>query len=765
MSEGEVSLRPMGLRPGGGTGGNPFSMFGKGAGVGLVRKTVESSQFREERKKKPPGEIITYTREFLMKYSEHCNAMPPELANQPEIILDKNNVEEVGEQRQILQRVAAELPDDRDWRARTTLPPAPASNGSNFYSNQASQRPQQEQSGAQNGSWTSGAASSTQGSSARKDAPPRVPSSSQISQAAANGPGPKIQKAEEVGRKAWVPGSNVQGNDKALKAIKGILNKLTPEKFERLLGQLVDYVGNAEILHGTITLVFENAVAQPTFVAMYSELCDNLSKVLPDFAPAEGETKPMTFRRILLNTCQEEFEGTADARAGLKDLPPDERENAERKVKLRTLGNIRLISELYKRDVVPEKILHYCIQNMLGDGKTEPFEENVEAMCEMLTVAGKKMDLQGGKSKPKMDGYFVILEKWSKSKNMASRIRFMLRDVLDLRKSKWIPRRETVQAKKLTEIRSEAMKDLGMMPATLVPAMQNLPPLPRGTLAAAQEEVDLFPAFKGSDDGWETAGKKKKKDGSVGGSALIGPPQPVVPASAPPAAPAASRPAEAAAAASPEPSPAAPAPLRSRKDMTEEDQLSLAKSLFSDFLTTGDLAEGLASAREIAAPGFSAKMVEEGINKLFDCTKDREHDLLIQLLTALLRRNVYSKEEFLTGLRVSTDRLSDLMLDVPKAPKLLGSLLGHCLLEGALSADVLPDLCKPIEEGEPRRALIGVALKYVKGKAGEGKLAALAKEADIHASAFLEADPEIDPPDLPSVEDWLKEEGLQAVPV
>lgn len=54
-------------------------------------------------------------------------------------------------------------------------------------------------------------------------------------------------------------------------------------------------------------------------------------------------------------------------------------------------------------------------------------------------------------------------------------------------------------------------------------------------------------------------------------------------------------------------------------------------------------------------------MVEEGINKLFDSTKDREHDLLIELLTALIKRNVLSKEDFLTGLRESTDRLGDLM--------------------------------------------------------------------------------------------------------
>ena len=62
----------------------------------------------------------------------------------------------------------------------------------------------------------------------------------------------------------------------------------------------------------------------------------------------------------------------------LKSVPDEERERAERAVKQRTLGNIRLIAELYKQDVVPEKILHACIQEMLGDGKSEPIEDNVE---------------------------------------------------------------------------------------------------------------------------------------------------------------------------------------------------------------------------------------------------------------------------------------------------------------------------------------------------------------------------------------------------
>ena len=65
----------------------------------------------------------------------------------------------------------------------------------------------------------------------------------------------------------------------AIKVVKGILNKLTPEKFDRLLIQLIDAINSAEVLHSTIQLTFENAVAQPTFVALYAELCNRLSEV------------------------------------------------------------------------------------------------------------------------------------------------------------------------------------------------------------------------------------------------------------------------------------------------------------------------------------------------------------------------------------------------------------------------------------------------------------------------------------------------------
>lgn len=65
----------------------------------------------------------------------------------------------------------------------------------------------------------------------------------------------------------------------SLKEVKGILNKLTPEKFDILSKQLLQLVTNSETLHGTINLIFENAVAQPTFVVVYADLCNSLAQV------------------------------------------------------------------------------------------------------------------------------------------------------------------------------------------------------------------------------------------------------------------------------------------------------------------------------------------------------------------------------------------------------------------------------------------------------------------------------------------------------
>jgi hypothetical protein len=130
------------------------------------------------------------------------------------------------QQQQLLQRVAADEADERDWRARSTLPPAPASAQ---QQQQQQQPPQQPQPG-----WR----------------PDQQPSSSAAAPTPAAG-GPevaKVQRATDIGRTAWHAGEATEGADQTLRKVKGILNKLTPEKFERLLSQLIPMVSGYEVL-------------------------------------------------------------------------------------------------------------------------------------------------------------------------------------------------------------------------------------------------------------------------------------------------------------------------------------------------------------------------------------------------------------------------------------------------------------------------------------------------------------------------------------
>ncbi|TYI13123.1 hypothetical protein ES332_A08G036600v1 [Gossypium tomentosum] len=244
--------------------------------------------------------------------------------------------------------------------------------------------------------------------------------------------------------------------------LKAILNKLTPQNFEKLFEQVKAVnIDNAVTLTGVISQIFDKALMEPTFCEMYANFCYHLAGELPDFS--EGNEK-ITFKRLLLNKCQEEFErgereqeeANKVEEVGEAKRSEEEREEKRIKARRRMLGNIRLIGEVYKKKMLTEKIMHECIKKLLGEYEN-PDEEDIEALCKLMSTIGEMIDHP--KAKVSMDAYFERMAKLSNNVKLSSRVRFMLKDAIDLRKNKWQQRRKVDGPKKIEEVHRDVAQE------------------------------------------------------------------------------------------------------------------------------------------------------------------------------------------------------------------------------------------------------------------------------------------------------------------
>ena len=94
-----------------------------------------------------------------------------------------------------------------------------------------------------------------------------------------------------------------------LRNFRSVLNKLTPENFSVLIGQLkLLTIDTPDRLDGCIKLVFEKAIAETKFNTGYALLCKELAKMF--VVPLEnGQTQSKAiFKNRLITNCQKEFE-------------------------------------------------------------------------------------------------------------------------------------------------------------------------------------------------------------------------------------------------------------------------------------------------------------------------------------------------------------------------------------------------------------------------------------------------------------------------
>jgi translation initiation factor 4G len=309
----------------------------------------------------------------------------------------------------------------------------------------------------------------------------------------------------EASANRWVAGSTRRGGsgqdggdspEVVERKVKGLLNKLTMERFDSISDQIIAWANKSEkesdgrTLIQVIKLVFEKATDEATFSEMYARLCrkmmEQISPKVQDDGIKNSEGKPFAggnlFRKYLLNRCQEDFErgwvakeaaAAAAASKATADLAVKEANEktkggeeeselysdeyyAAAKAKRRGLGLIRFIGELFKLQMLTERIMHECIKKLLGNVEN-PEEEEIESLCKLLITVGSLLDTV--KARAHLDVYFSRMRELTKNKNVNARMVFMLQDVIELRERKWIPRNTVSAPSTIAQVHEAAAKE------------------------------------------------------------------------------------------------------------------------------------------------------------------------------------------------------------------------------------------------------------------------------------------------------------------
>lgn len=161
--------------------------------------------------------------------------------------------------------------------------------------------------------------SASSGGGGSRGAPQHYPKTAGNSEFLGKTPGQNAQK--------WIPARSTRRDDNSaannsanekerhdaiFRKVRGILNKLTPEKFDKLCLELLNVgVESKLILKGVILLIVDKALEEPKYSSLYAQLCLRLAEDAPNFdGPAAegqpGQKQSTTFRRLLISKLQDE---------------------------------------------------------------------------------------------------------------------------------------------------------------------------------------------------------------------------------------------------------------------------------------------------------------------------------------------------------------------------------------------------------------------------------------------------------------------------
>lgn len=195
----------------------------------------------------------------------------------------------------------------------------------------------------------------------------------------------------------------------------------------------------------------------------------------------KSATETLQFKRFVLFLCQRQFDEKDRFTAvrtmqkvlkakisNLKNQPEEEKaliesqielnevKTKEKGIKRSMIANFNFIGELYLQNLISNGIISYCLSR-LGNIKPDveqiiPEPENLECLCKLLTIIGKKFDEKTNANY--LPVLFKAIKVFSESPELDNRHRFMCVDILDLKAKGW--KGKDTRSKTKEEVRSEA---------------------------------------------------------------------------------------------------------------------------------------------------------------------------------------------------------------------------------------------------------------------------------------------------------------------
>ncbi|KAL7074898.1 hypothetical protein ACQ4LE_005664 [Meloidogyne hapla] len=286
-------------------------------------------------------------------------------------------------------------------------------------------------------------------------------------------------------------------NDKIIKEIRGLLNKITPSSYQELSDEFCEYkiIEDPKLFPQIVDLIFDKVVEEPYFSTLYCDLCKKQvdlerqmllqsEKTLGKWwDQADNQTeKPKenkTFRAEVLVKCQYVFLSFDDYYKKLKELEEklkdkdktrlaieEELENLRLKQKRHFLGIIKFIGQLYQHQLLIASIIDWCAVKLLHQFVTTQDEIYIEFTVEFIKIVGKIYETRkilqqqrtsviqicpgmqiviNGKQEKKEEQFRLglVFHHLSQLKyRVSNRVRFLIMDLEDLRKNRWLPRGE-----------------------------------------------------------------------------------------------------------------------------------------------------------------------------------------------------------------------------------------------------------------------------------------------------------------------------------